>query len=144
MREGGSPRSGAGLARERKAQVAAAMGLRILSEQAAQLAKQGSMIPHLYPERQLSKLHETPPPLGTPSVFFLSSFLPSFLPFILSFFLPFSFFLISVMETHLLPSLLTLCFTGLVLSVKGQGCVCIDIDLQCWLFSVGGSHSTNV
>lgn len=76
---GGLLGSDDGLARERKARVAACMGLRIISEQAAQLAKQGSMIPHLYPERQLSKLHETPPPLGMPSIdrscsFFLSSF----------------------------------------------------------------------
>ena len=44
------------------------MGLRIVSEQAAQLAKQGSMIPHLYPEQQLSRLPETPPPLGMSSI----------------------------------------------------------------------------
>lgn len=80
MSQGVSLRSGDGLARERKARLAASMGLRIMSEQAAQLAKQGSMIPHPYPERQLSKLHETPPPLGVPSdakKFFLSVFLLS-------------------------------------------------------------------
>ena len=64
----GSARSGDGMAKERKARVAASMGLRIMSEQAAHLAKQGSMIPHLYPERQLSKLPHTPPPLGVLSV----------------------------------------------------------------------------
>lgn len=54
--------------KERKARVAAFMGLRIMSEQAAQLAKQGSVIPHLYPERQLSRLTKTPHPLGVYSV----------------------------------------------------------------------------
>ena len=51
-------------AMETQARVAAFMGLRIMSEQAAQLAKHGSMIPHLYPERQLSRLPNTPAPLG--------------------------------------------------------------------------------
>ena len=46
------------------ARIAAFMGLRMMSEQAGQLAKQGSMIPHAYPERHLSSLPETPPPLG--------------------------------------------------------------------------------
>lgn len=64
----GSAESCDGLANERKARAAASMGLRIVSEQAAQLAKQGSMIPHLYPERQLSRLPETPPPLGMSSI----------------------------------------------------------------------------
>ena len=64
----GSAESCDGSANERKARAAASMGLRIVSEQAAQLAKQGSMIPHLYPERQLSKSPETPPPLGMFSI----------------------------------------------------------------------------
>ncbi len=45
-----------GEANERKARAAAFMGLRIMSEQAAQLIKHGSIIPHQYPERQLSRL----------------------------------------------------------------------------------------
>ena len=45
---------------------AAFMGLRMMSDQAAHLARQGSMIPHLYPERQLSLLPATPKPLGMP------------------------------------------------------------------------------
>lgn len=56
-----------GLAKERKARVAAFMGLRIMSDRAAQLAKQGSTIPHPYPERQLSRLPQTPSPLGRSS-----------------------------------------------------------------------------
>ena len=64
----GSAWSGDDIANERKARTASSMGLRIMSEQAAQLAKQGSMIPHLYPERQLSRLPHTPPPLGMLSV----------------------------------------------------------------------------
>ena len=50
--------------RETKARVTAFMGLRIMSEQGAQLAKQGSIIPHPFPERHLSRLPQTPPPLG--------------------------------------------------------------------------------
>ena len=43
---------------------AAFMGLRLMSDQAAHLAKQGSTIPHLYPERQPSVLYIIPKPIG--------------------------------------------------------------------------------
>jgi hypothetical protein len=49
---------------EYQIRTAAFMGLRIMTDQAVRLAKQGSMIPHLYPERQLSVLSEAPMPLG--------------------------------------------------------------------------------
>ncbi|DBA85687.1 hypothetical protein WJX77_011063 [Trebouxia sp. C0004] len=49
---------------EYQIRTAAFMGLRIMTDQAVHLAKQGSMIPHLYPERQLSVLSEAPTPLG--------------------------------------------------------------------------------
>ena len=40
------------------------MGLRLMSDQAAHLAKQGSTIPHLYPEHQPSVLYVIPKPIG--------------------------------------------------------------------------------
>ncbi len=49
---------------EYQIRTAAFMGLRIMTDQAVHLARQGSMIPHLYPERQLSVLSEAPTPLG--------------------------------------------------------------------------------
>jgi len=49
---------------EDQIRTAAFMGLRIMTDQAFHLAKQGSMIPHLYPERELSVLSEAPTPLG--------------------------------------------------------------------------------
>ena len=49
---------------ENQIRTAAFMGLRMMTDQAVHLAKQGSMIPHLYPERQLSVLSEAPTPLG--------------------------------------------------------------------------------
>ena len=40
------------------------MGLRLMSDQAAHLAKQGSTIPHFYPEHQPSVLYVIPKPIG--------------------------------------------------------------------------------
>ena len=40
------------------------MGLRLMSDQAAHLAKQGSTIPHFYPEGQPSVLYVIPKPIG--------------------------------------------------------------------------------
>lgn len=49
---------------EYEIRTAAFMGLRIMTDQAVHLARQGIMIPHLYPQRQLSVLSEAPTPLG--------------------------------------------------------------------------------